>query len=135
MEIADLTPAIGFVIAIVLLLGSSWLIRRWPRLRFALLSLPCLLGVLIAYSALTAPHGYVVPYSFAAAWIFAILLGLAGIVLLVVPSCRRTGLGGLAAGTLLLLSFYGVYLTGYGLGLHSWKQKVRITSGTMAEPR
>ncbi len=126
--------AIGFVGATLLLLGLSWLVKRWPRLRLPVLGLPCAAGAYVAYGALTAPHGYVVPYFMATVWALAVLFGLTGVLLAVLPVSRRAGLGGIATCVILLLSFHVVYLAGYGLGLHTWKENVRITGGTLKKP-
>jgi uncharacterized membrane protein len=125
IRIAPLLLAVaGMVVA------AAWIVRRWPRLWIPVGALPVLVGGLIAYSALAAAHGYAAAYSFAGAWAYAAFLGIAGVVLLLIRRSRRAGICGLAAAAMLLVSFYAVYLTGYAMGLCTWKEKTRITVGS-----
>jgi hypothetical protein len=97
-----------------------------------MLLIPILLGAWMGYGALAAPHGYAAAYSVAGAWITAVLTGIASLLLLAVRSARKAGILGLVAAGILLGTFYLVFLTGYGLGLHAWrhKQQIEIPSTT-----
>ena len=127
MTLADTAKLTAGLIGLAsLLLGASWLISRWPRSRLPLLAVPCTLGAVFAYSALAARHGYAAAYDFVGAWAIAIGLVITGTVLVLIRRVRRAGVAGIVAGVALLMMFYGVYLTGYGLGLHAWKHKVTV---------
>ena len=126
MTLGDVASVAGLLVSLCcFLLWASWLIARRPRTKLPLLAVPCLFGAAFAYSALTAPHGYAAADDFGGAWFAAAGLAVAGALLAIVRPVRRAGIAGLVAGLVLLLTFYGVYFTGYGLGLHSWKTKVR----------
>ncbi|HKQ56537.1 MAG TPA: hypothetical protein VJY35_01600 [Candidatus Eisenbacteria bacterium] len=97
------------------------------RRRLILLALPAAAGVVFAWSALNAPHGYAAAYDFGGAWVVALTCAVIGGLLVLRKRWRPAGAAGLVAAVTLLLAFYVVYFTGYGLGLHAWKKTPRVT--------
>ena len=85
-----------------------------------LLLLPVSLGAYLAYGGLSAPSGYVDAYAFGGAWVLAGIVVLGSLLLLPLRLTRRSGILGLTAAAILLLSFYVVFLGGYRLGLYDW---------------
>jgi len=98
--------------------------KRSPKAGYVTASLPPFVGIAMAVSALTAPHGYAAGVMFAAAWMFAILIVSSSAALLILPGTRRTALVGGLSGTMLLGCFYLTVFLGTALDLANWDNRM-----------
>ena len=94
--------------------------RTW-RTRVTLGIVAATLGGFLALDVLSTSSAYLASLVFAQSIYIIGLLTIVSLALLAVRRTRRAGVVTFLGAVVLLVSFYGVYLAGYGFGLAAWR--------------
>jgi hypothetical protein len=102
--------------------------RRWHVGRGAV-ALVAAAGAFYGWDTAQQPLGYIAEYGFAGAWIFSLILIVAGALLCVLRSTRRVGMWFCVAGVAGLAAFYSVVVLAHATGhtrWHEWKNAQKL---------